>query len=48
MIARPRRQLDDRDASSLDALLTRHIREAHDCVRIGDVEVLTDQRHAER
>ena len=42
------RQVRDFYARRVDLGLSIHIREAQDRIRVGDVEIVTDERHAER
>jgi hypothetical protein len=48
MVARAGRQVRDLDRRSRDLRRAGRVREAHDRVGIRDVEVVADQRHAER
>ncbi len=48
VIDRAARQVDDLASRLADSRLARLVREAHDRVGVGDVEVVADERHAER
>jgi hypothetical protein len=47
VVERPCRQVGDLDAGAVDPRRALDIRKTNDCIRVGHIKIVADQRHAE-